>query len=195
MSATALRRTQITLLLIGAIVTIMMIVVVAGCYRDDSSIDAHRATATADVVTRGRHEVDGAVLHRERRTPRPSPRHLLPDGTRTASGQRISVEYDSTNPDLVRVAGRDANLAIIPAVSVAELHLAAHRGGDGVARRDHAPSRTGRRCHRRTGFRASTRRTTGELTRATFTGHYGRRHVEVPWETGALHTLDACEWR
>jgi hypothetical protein len=33
-------------------------------------------------------------------------------------GQRISIEYSSTNPELVRVAGRDASLSILPALSV-----------------------------------------------------------------------------
>jgi hypothetical protein len=32
---------------------------------------------------------------------------------------RIYVEYDKTNPDLVRVQDRDASLSIIPAGSVA----------------------------------------------------------------------------
>ncbi|MGJ0117878.1 hypothetical protein ACQ7HM_01625 [Williamsia sp. MIQD14] len=117
MSATALRRTQIALLLIGAIVTIMMVVVVAGCYRDDSSIDAHRATATADVVTAG--ATKSTVRFYTESGELRSPRLGIFYPTELTAGQRISVEYDSTNPDLVRVAGRDASLAIIPAVSIA----------------------------------------------------------------------------
>ena len=33
-------------------------------------------------------------------------------------GQRIAVEYDRSNPDLVRVTGRDARVALVPAGSV-----------------------------------------------------------------------------
>ena len=35
------------------------------------------------------------------------------------TGMRIYVEYDRTNPDLVRVQDRNASLAIIPAGSIA----------------------------------------------------------------------------
>ena len=35
------------------------------------------------------------------------------------TGMRIYVEYDTTDPDLVRVQGRNAALAIIPAGSIA----------------------------------------------------------------------------
>ncbi|MGB7364663.1 MAG: DUF3592 domain-containing protein, partial [Rhodococcus sp. (in: high G+C Gram-positive bacteria)] len=34
------------------------------------------------------------------------------------AGQRIDVEYSRSDPDLVRVAGRDASVAIVPALSV-----------------------------------------------------------------------------
>ncbi len=117
MSPTHLRRTQIGLLIVAGLVTIMMAVMVAGCYRDDASIDDNIATATADVVTAGAtkstvrfYTPDGQVR---------SPRLGIFYPTELAVGQRISVEYDSTNPDLVRVAGRDASLSIVPAVSIA----------------------------------------------------------------------------
>jgi hypothetical protein len=35
------------------------------------------------------------------------------------TGMRIYVEYDRSDPNLVRVQGRNARLAIIPALSVA----------------------------------------------------------------------------
>jgi hypothetical protein len=37
------------------------------------------------------------------------------------NGMRIYVEYDKTNPDLVRVQHRNAALAIVPAGSIAVL--------------------------------------------------------------------------
>ncbi|GAA2064643.1 hypothetical protein GCM10009722_27650 [Williamsia deligens] len=108
---------QITLLIVGAIVTVMMGVVVAGCYRDDAAIDNHRGTAIADVVTAGStkstvrfYTPDGELR---------SPRLGIFYPTELTAGQRISVEYDTRNPDTVRVAGRDASLAVVPALSVA----------------------------------------------------------------------------
>ena len=113
---TALRRTQITLLIVGAIVTVMMCVVVAGCYRDDAAIDGHTGTAVADVVTAGAtkstvrfYTPDGELR---------SPRLGIFYPSELTAGQRIGVEYDTRNPDTVRVAGRDASLAIVPALSV-----------------------------------------------------------------------------
>ncbi|MBM4481111.1 DUF3592 domain-containing protein, partial [Rhodococcus hoagii] len=38
--------------------------------------------------------------------------------TNLTAGQRIDVEYARSEPDLVRVAGRDASVAIVPAGSV-----------------------------------------------------------------------------
>ncbi|MGZ8176943.1 hypothetical protein ACXVUM_03365 [Williamsia sp. SKLECPSW1] len=113
---TALRRTQITIVIVGAIVTVMMGVVVAGCYRDDAAIDSHRGTAVADVVTAGAtkstvrfYTPDGELR---------SPRLGIFYPTELTAGQRINVDYDTRNPDVVRVAGRDASLAVVPALSV-----------------------------------------------------------------------------
>ncbi len=117
MPATHLRRTQIVLLIVGGIVTIMMCVMVAGCYRDDARIDRNQASATADVVSAGSTKStvrfstpDGQVR---------SPRLGIFYPAELAVGQRINVEYDSADPDLVRVAGRGANLSLIPALSIA----------------------------------------------------------------------------
>jgi hypothetical protein len=38
--------------------------------------------------------------------------------TRLTAGQRIDVEYARADPDLVRVSGRDASVAVIPAGSL-----------------------------------------------------------------------------
>jgi hypothetical protein len=111
-----LRRIQIGLLTIGAIVTTMMAIMVAGSYRDDALIDADRATAVAEVVSATPTKAtvsfstpDG-MFH--------SPRLGVFYPGRLAVGQRISIEYSSTDPELVRVSGRDASLSILPALSV-----------------------------------------------------------------------------
>jgi hypothetical protein len=116
MSATVLRRVQIGLLTVGVLVTIMMAVMVAGSYRDDALIDDDKATAVADVVSASPTKAtvsfstpDGIFR---------SPRLGVFYPGRLTEGQRISIEYSSTNPELVRVAGRDASLSILPALSV-----------------------------------------------------------------------------
>ena len=119
MNPTVLRRTQKVLLVVGVIVTVMGLVLIAGCYRNDRQIDAHKATVMADVVSADR-------LHAAVRFQTPdglihSPRLGLLYPTQLTQGQRISVEYDATNTDLARPAGRSASLAIVPGLSIAAL--------------------------------------------------------------------------
>ncbi|WLP92093.1 DUF3592 domain-containing protein [Gordonia sp. NB41Y] len=117
MSPVILRRVQKTLLVIGLIVTVLSACIVVAAYRNDAAIDANKGTVMADIVSADRlHAVayfqtpDGQIV---------SPRLGLLYPTELGTGQRISVEYDTTNPDLARPAGRDWTLSIIPAASVA----------------------------------------------------------------------------
>jgi hypothetical protein len=117
MNPTILRRVQIVLLGVGVVVTVMAAMLVAGSYHNDRQIEAHSATTMADVVAADRlhaavnFQTDDGQFH--------SPRLGLIYPTELTVGQRISVEYDSTNPDLARPAGRTATLSILPALSVA----------------------------------------------------------------------------
>ncbi|HMS75336.1 DUF3592 domain-containing protein [Gordonia sp. (in: high G+C Gram-positive bacteria)] len=119
MNAAVLRRVQKGLLLVGLVGTVMGAVLVIACYRNDHQIEAHKATVMADVLYAGDLRADVSFqtpdgqLH--------SPRLGLLYPTELTQGQRISVEYDATNPDLARPAGRDASLSIVPAVSVVAL--------------------------------------------------------------------------
>ncbi|MFW0786078.1 DUF3592 domain-containing protein [Gordonia sp. CPCC 206044] len=117
MNPTILRRVQIVLLLVGLVVTTMALVMVAGCHRNDAQIDAHRAIVMADVVSADR--LHAAVNFQTADGQFHSPRLGLLYPTELTQGQRISVEYDATNPDLARPAGRSWTLAIVPAISVA----------------------------------------------------------------------------
>ncbi|MGW0036482.1 hypothetical protein [Gordonia sp. NPDC003376] len=117
MSPVILRRVQKTLLVIGLIVTVLSACIVVAAYRNDAAIDANKGTVMADIVSADRlHAVayfqtpDGQIV---------SPRLGLLYPTELGTGQRISVEYDTTNPDLARPAGRGWTLSIIPAASVA----------------------------------------------------------------------------
>ncbi|MFZ2238781.1 MAG: DUF3592 domain-containing protein [Gordonia amarae] len=119
MNPTLLRRVQKGLLLVGLVGTVMGAVLVIACFRNDSQIEAHKVTVMADVISAGSLRADVSFqtpdgqLH--------SPRLGLLYPTELTQGQRISVEYDATNPDLARPAGRDASLSIVPALSVVAL--------------------------------------------------------------------------
>ncbi|GAA1479691.1 hypothetical protein GCM10009624_01310 [Gordonia sinesedis] len=119
MNPTILRRIQITLLVVGGVITVMALALVVACLRDDASINANKGTVMADVVS-------ADALHAAAYFQTPdgqihSPRLGLLYPTELSERQRISVEYDTTNPDLARPAGRNASLSIIPALSVAVL--------------------------------------------------------------------------
>lgn len=101
-----------TLLALGCLVTVLSLLVLVGSWLDDSQIDAHEGRAVADVlsVSVGRTAVrfvtpDGTVVI-------PSTGVLYPGGL--ATGERVRVEYDTANTELVRVAGRDFRLALLP---------------------------------------------------------------------------------
>ncbi|HKN96416.1 MAG TPA: DUF3592 domain-containing protein [Pseudonocardiaceae bacterium] len=101
-----------TLLGLGCLVTVLSLLVLVGSWLDDSQIDAHEGRAVADVlsVSVGRTAVrfvtpDGTVVI-------PSTGVLYPGGL--ATGDRVRVEYDTANAELVRVAGRDFRLALLP---------------------------------------------------------------------------------
>lgn len=117
MNPTILRRVQIVLLVLGVVVTTMGLVLVAGCHRNDRQIDENRAMVMADVVSADR--LHAAVNFQTPDGQFHSPRLGLLYPTELTQGQRISVEYDVTNPDLARPAGRSWTLAIIPALSIA----------------------------------------------------------------------------
>jgi hypothetical protein len=104
------------LITIGAVVTLLAVVLVIGAYREDAGLSSRSVRTTAEVVsvafdrTLVRYETpDGAV-------------HLPPDGVGYPRGlevgQIVEVEYDYEHPDLVKVAGRGAYLALLPAGSL-----------------------------------------------------------------------------
>lgn len=114
MNPTILRRTQKVLLVLALVIGMMGVVLVGGCIRNDRQIEANMATVMADVVYADR--LHAAVNFQTPDGLIQNPRLLYP--TDLTQGQRISVEYDTTNTDLARPAGRNASLAIVPALSV-----------------------------------------------------------------------------
>ncbi|MPY78788.1 MAG: hypothetical protein GEV04_09850 [Actinophytocola sp.] len=98
---------------VAILITSMMLVLVLAAYRNDAAINAHPGTANAEVLsvawdrTIVRFETtDGAVRISQDGV-------LYPEGL--TEGQLVHVEYDVTNPDLVRVAGRSFTLSLLPA--------------------------------------------------------------------------------
>jgi hypothetical protein len=116
------RRFGAVLLGAAAVLTFACVMALLGAWMDDRAIDARTGRATAEVVSSsfGRTIIrfvtpDGAVHSPQRGV-------LYPRGLEP--GQLIRVEYDRSNPDLVRVADRDFQLGLLPvAVGVAALWL------------------------------------------------------------------------
>lgn len=109
---------------VAGLVTLLMLVLVLAAYRNDNAIESNLGAANAEVLSVGwdrtivRFETaDGAV-------------HISQDGVLypegLVEGQLVHVEYDVTNPDLVRVAGRTFTLSLLPAgVTIAVTWLVA----------------------------------------------------------------------
>lgn len=108
----ARRITALTLLVAGCVFSGLCLLVLGSSWYDDQQIDAHRGLAVADVLSVSFN--------------RTAVRFVTPNGTVNISsngllypigltaGERVRVEYDTANTELVRVAGRDARLALLP---------------------------------------------------------------------------------
>jgi hypothetical protein len=116
MSPTVLRRVQIGLLTVGIIITTMMAIMVAGPYRNDALINSDKATTVAEVVNAGPTKASVSFSTPDGMFHNPRLGVFYPGGL--TQGQRISVDYSKSDPELVRVTGRHASLAILPALSV-----------------------------------------------------------------------------
>ncbi|MGB3696197.1 MAG: DUF3592 domain-containing protein [Gordonia sp. (in: high G+C Gram-positive bacteria)] len=117
MTRTVQRRTQIALMALGVVVTLIGAVIIAGAYRNDAKIDADKATAVAEVISADRLHAAVNFVTPDGVLRNPKLGLLYP--THLSDGQRILVDYDASDPDnLARPVGRDAALSIAPALSV-----------------------------------------------------------------------------
>nr|WP_206038226.1 DUF3592 domain-containing protein [Rhodococcus sp. HNM0569] len=89
---------------------------VVGAWRNDSTIEADMGVDTAEVLSAGSLRSAVSFVTPDGVTHNPELGVLYP--TNLTVGQRIEVEYAKSDPDLVRVAGRSAAVAIVPAASV-----------------------------------------------------------------------------
>ena len=111
------RRIRIGIILAACLVTLQSVLLVFGAWRNDRQIERHMGVAEANVLNAGPRRSTIEFVTPDRVTYRPELGVLYP--SELENGMRIYVEYDTNNPDLVRVQDRNASLAIIPAGSIA----------------------------------------------------------------------------
>ncbi|WP_395308330.1 DUF3592 domain-containing protein [Mycobacterium sp. AMU20-3851] len=114
-----IRRVRVGIILGAALVTFQSVLLVIGAWENDRRIERNMAVAAAEVLDAGPRRSTIEFVTPDRITYRPELGVLYPSELDT--GMRIYVEYDRTDPDLVRVRDRNAALAIIPALSIAVL--------------------------------------------------------------------------
>lgn len=117
--ARVLRRIRIGIVVLACLVTLQSVLLMVGAWRNDRQIERHMGVAEATVLDAGPRRSTIEFVTPDRVTYRPELGVLYP--SELENGMRIYVEYDTNNPDLVRVQDRDASLAIIPAGSIAVL--------------------------------------------------------------------------
>jgi hypothetical protein len=108
---------RLGVLIAVGLVTLQSVLLVAGAWRNDLSIERNMGVAQAEVLSAGPRRSTIEFVTPDRVTHRPELGVLYP--SELATGMRIYVEYDKLNPNLVRVQHRNAGLAIIPAGSIA----------------------------------------------------------------------------
>jgi len=97
-------------------ISVLAVLLVLAAWRNDRTIESDMGTATAEVLSAGSLRSAVSFVTPDGITHNPKLGVLYP--TNLTAGQRIDVEYSRADPDLVRVAGRDARVAIVPAGSV-----------------------------------------------------------------------------
>lgn len=112
-----IRRVRVGIVVAACLVTFQSLLLVIGAWRNDNRIEGNMGVAAAEVLDAGPRRSTIEFVTPDRVTYRPELGVLYPSELDT--GMRIYVEYDKSNPDLVRVQGRNSSLAIIPAGSIA----------------------------------------------------------------------------
>jgi hypothetical protein len=97
-------------------ISVLAFLLVVAAWKNDRTITSDEGTATAEVLSAGKLRSAVSFVTPDGVTHNPQLGVLYP--TNLIAGQRIDVEYAESDPDLVRVSGRDASVAIIPAGSV-----------------------------------------------------------------------------
>ncbi len=112
------RRSQVrrivtwALLAAGGLVTLLGLVLVVAAWTEDSKIDQHTGRADAKVISVSFQRTLVSFQTPDGAEHIPSVGVLYPEALE--EGQFVQVEYDQTDPELVRVAGRGASLTVLP---------------------------------------------------------------------------------
>ncbi|MBF6137694.1 DUF3592 domain-containing protein [Nocardia otitidiscaviarum] len=114
--ALRLRRTRIGVLIAATAISALSVLLLLAAWRDDYLINSDKGVATGEVLSAGRLRSAVIFVTPDGKTHNPRVGVLYP--TKLTVGERINVEYRRSDPDLVRVAGRDVRVAIIPTLSV-----------------------------------------------------------------------------
>ncbi|MBH0778378.1 DUF3592 domain-containing protein [Nocardia bovistercoris] len=111
-----LRRAAISVCTVATVVSVLMVLLVLAAWRNDHLIGSDKGVTTAEVLSAGRLRSAVIYVTPDGETHNPKVGVLYP--TNLTAGERINVEYSRADPDLVRVAGRDVRVALLPALSV-----------------------------------------------------------------------------
>lgn len=101
-----------TLFVVGGVVTLVCVLLPIACWRDDVAIEQRRGEAVAQVDSVAFNRTVVRYATPDGRVIIPPQGVLYPDGLKV--GDNVRVEYDRQNPELTRVAGRDATLSLLP---------------------------------------------------------------------------------
>ncbi|WP_442790191.1 DUF3592 domain-containing protein [Nocardia sp. CDC153] len=110
------RRARIAVVVTASVFSVLAVLLVLAAWRDDHLINSDKGVTSAEVLSAGTLRSAVIFVTPDGETHNPKTGVLYP--TKLTVGERINVEYRRSDPDLVRVAGRDARVAIIPALSV-----------------------------------------------------------------------------
>lgn len=98
---------------VAGLLTGLVMLVLAGAALDDVEIDAHTGHATAQVLAVTSMRTSVQFARPDGKVYRPEVGLAYPSGSQV--GQLVRVEYDRTDPDRVRVAGRSWVQGVVPA--------------------------------------------------------------------------------
>ncbi len=104
------------MLIAATAVSVLVGLLVLAAWRNDYLISSDKGSTTAEVLSAGRLRSAVMYVTPDGETHNPKVGVLYP--TNLTAGERIRVEYSRSDPDLVRVEGRDVRVAIPPALSV-----------------------------------------------------------------------------
>lgn len=101
-----------TLLVVACLFSGLCLLLVGASLDDDVQINSHEGGAVADVLSVGFERTVVRFVTPDGTTVIPPTGVLYPTGLK--AGEEVRVEYDTLNPDLVRVAGRGFALSFLP---------------------------------------------------------------------------------